>query len=54
MDRFHLTTLVNTLGNIAEAALMGHQDGGMAFISSIREVLAAQTRIPSRQLFKSG
>jgi len=54
MDKFSLKTLINTLGNFAEAALIGSQDGGLAFIRSIRHVLAAQTRMPAHRLFRSG
>jgi len=54
MDKFSLKTLINTLGSFAEAALIGSQDGGLAFIRSIRHVLAAQTRMPANRLFRSG
>jgi hypothetical protein len=54
MDKFRLKTLINTLGSFAEAALIGSQDGGLAFIRSIRHVLAAQTRMPANRLFRSG
>ena len=54
MDQFSLKTLTNALGRIAEAALIGSQDGSMAFIRSIRHVLAAQTRVPANRLFRSG
>ncbi len=54
MDKFNLKTLTNALGRIAKAALIGSEDGSMAFIRSIRHVLAAQTRVPANRLFRSG
>jgi len=54
MDKFRLKALINALGSFAEAALIGSQDGGLAFIRSIRHVLAAQTRMPANRLFRSG
>ncbi len=54
MDRFSLKKLANTLGSLAEAALIGQQEGGVAFISTVRNVLAAQTRVPTNRLFRSG
>lgn len=54
MDKSRLTILVSTLESIAEAAMIGIQDGGDAFITTIRSVLAAQTRVPPSQLFRSG
>jgi hypothetical protein len=54
IDKFRLKTLINTLGSFADAALIGSQDGGLAFIRSIRHVLAAQTRMPTYRLFRSG
>jgi hypothetical protein len=54
MDKFSLTKLTNTLGNLAQATLIGQQEGGMAFIRTVRNVLAAQTRVPAYRLFRSG
>ncbi len=54
MDKFSLKKLINTLSDFAEATLIGHQGGGVAFIKSIQNVLAAQTRVPVHRLFKSG
>lgn len=54
MDKFSLTKLTNTLGNLAQATLIGQQEGGMAFIRTVRDVLAAQTRVPANRLFRSG
>jgi len=54
MDKFSLTKLTNALGNLAQATLIGQQEGGMAFLRTVRNVLAAQTRVPANRLFRSG
>jgi hypothetical protein len=54
MDKFSLKKLINTLSDFVEATLVGYQEGGVAFIKSIQNVLAAQTRVPVHRLFKSG
>lgn len=54
MDKSRLKMLVNLLDNISEAALIGKQDGGEAFITTLRNVLAAQLRVQPSQLFRAG
>lgn len=54
IDKSRLTILTSILDSIAEAAMVGLQDGGDAFITTVRSVLAAQTKIPPHQLFHSG
>jgi len=54
MDKFSLKKLINTLSDFVEATLIGYQEGGVAFINTIQNVLAAQTRVPTHRLFKSG
>jgi len=54
MDKIRLTILAATLESISEAALIGMQDGGEAFITTLRNVLAAQLRVQPSQLFRSG
>lgn len=54
IDKSRLTILISILDSIAEAAMIGITDGGDAFITIVRSVLAAQTKIPPHQLFHSG
>jgi hypothetical protein len=54
MGKSRLTILASTLESIAEAASIGLDEGGDAFIEVIRSVLAAQLKVSPSQLFGQG
>ncbi len=54
MGKSRLTIMASTLESIAEAASIGQDEGGDAFIDVIRNVLASQLKVSPSQLFGSG
>ncbi len=54
MGKSRLTILASTLESIAEAASIGQDEGGDAFIEVVRNVLASQLKVSPSQLFGQG
>jgi len=54
MGKSRLTIMASILEGLAEAALIGGDEGGDVFIEVIRNVLASQLKVPASQLFGSG
>jgi hypothetical protein len=54
MGKSRLTILASTLESIAEAASIGQDEGGDAFIDVVRNVLASQLKVSPSQLFGQG
>jgi len=54
MGKSRLTILASMLESIAEAASIGQDEGGDAFIEVIRNVLASQLKVSPSQLFDQG
>ena len=54
MGKTRLKILINTMENIAEAALIGQEEGSDTFIDLVRKTLAIQLKVKRSQLFGYG